>query len=539
MAIEYYFLMSAYKKMAVYLNELLKKDNNIKFLILMMALNSTLTNMIGNNVDELSRTTFLLAVEPFLVLLAIAAILYLILLIAKITTKKSINLIFIVFIFYIYAFFNFKLIIEIGLYFTNRKVLLFCYLLAINFTIITVSIRYYQNKSFVKFVKIFVSVFFLISTFNMIYNILSIEKFNIASTKIEYNSSPNYNTNSSPNIYFIIADGLTGPSNYKRLTKDNYDIIGKFAEEYKFKIIKNSKSNYLGSASSIGSIFHLNYFRNENSNFETPSPTSYYPAVFFNNNSYTLSTLINKGYKIHFSGSWYTYCRGPEIKCIEKNYFTLNRLSLRIFSNSFFNYLSPGWFGKNFPSILRRDVDAISPLIKTLEKKGFNQSNNFYFIHHMQPHDPWYFDNKCNHISVSTKDVSELYRDSVHCLIKQTSILIDVIDNNDPNSIIVLSGDHGWLLPDDALGVTEDMWDKELLFYRSEITNLIRFPQNCQKWIQDSIGPLNTMRFILGCISNEKPEYLTEYLFIPSSDYNKNGRLIKLKQNNLDPMFDN
>ena len=62
---------------------------------------------------------------------------------------------------------------------------------------------------------------------------------------------------------------------------------------------------------------------------------------------HTLNKLRELGFKISFFGSWYTNCKGKNIECFEKK-FNLNRMSLRIFDNSFASYLSNGFLGKKF-----------------------------------------------------------------------------------------------------------------------------------------------------------------------------------------------
>ena len=50
-----------------------------------------------------------------------------------------------------------------------------------------------------------------------------------------------------PNVYYIIADGLTGPINYKRLTKESLSFFSDTMTKFNFIELKNSKSNYISS----------------------------------------------------------------------------------------------------------------------------------------------------------------------------------------------------------------------------------------------------------------------------------------------------
>ena len=102
----------------------------------------------------------------------------------------------------------------------------------------------------------------------------------------------------------------------------------------------------------------------------------------------------------------------------------------------------------------------------------------------MQPHDPWYYDETCQHIQTRGQERGELYRKSVHCLSKTVIEFMNVIENKDPNAIVILHGDHGWLNPEDSGGQTEDKWDDDLLFFRTEIANFVRLPRRCADTVE-------------------------------------------------------
>ena len=230
---------------------------------------------------------------------------------------------------------------------------------------------------------------------------------------------------------------------------------------------------------------------------------------------------------INFAASWYSGCTQINIKCIDDGDFNFNRLSLRVIDNSFARHLSTGVLGTMFPRLLRRKVDAIGPVTRMLSNMKNIERNQFTFIHHMQPHDPWYFDEKCRHIVTRGQNRDDLYRMSVRCLAKNFEALVQVILQKDADAIIVLQGDHGWLKENDGQQVHEASWDESTTFFRSEITNFVKLPERCQHWVEDGIGPVNTMRLVVGCLENRRPIFLEEALFIPDFDYGRTGQLIR------------
>ena len=46
-------------------------------------------------------------------------------------------------------------------------------------------------------------------------------------------------------------------------------------------------------------------------------------------------------------------------------------------------------------------------------------------------------------------------------------------------------------------------------------------------WIDDGLGPVNTMRLVLACLENQPPTFLEEVLFIPDYNYGETGQLIR------------
>ena len=275
-------------------------------------------------------------------------------------------------------------------------------------------------------------------------------------------------------------------------------------------------------------MFHLEYFRNEQSDFIDPAPDQYYPSVAFKKGtSNTIDKLQAMGMDVKFSGSWYSGCQEGSIKCLDNDVFSLNRLSLRLIDNSLARYLSTGKLGVFFPLLLRRNVDAISPVSKVLSNTPQVQPNQFTFVHHMQPHDPWYYNEQCRHIVTRGIGRTELYRKSVRCIKKNMDELIHIIEQKDPTAIVVLQGDHGWLKLDDARNRPEYTWDDDTLFYRTEITNMVKLPERCHEWIKDELGPMNTMLLILACLENQPPSFDEEVVFIPDYDYGQTGHLIR------------
>ncbi|NIZ00156.1 sulfatase-like hydrolase/transferase [Thalassospira lucentensis] len=342
-------------------------------------------------------------------------------------------------------------------------------------------------------------------------------------TKIEERISPVVENN-LPNIYYIVSDGMIGERGYQTVTGQSLLPFVQSMETLGFSYIPEARSNYIASASSIGSLFHLDYFRDENSDQSALPNSSYFPAITYRKQpSELFRKLRSLGYDLNMSGSWYSGCRKVHMDCINREQFHPNREAQILISRTPLPLI--------YPAVLDKKIDSITPvteyLEKLVEKRTESEHPQFTFIHHMQPHSPWYVDGECNRINVSAYNDGRLYQYSVECIEKTVTTFMTKLSVLDPNAIVVLHGDHGWLLNDQAPGIPEYEWSDDLIDQRSEILNIIKSPEECKKWLKDDLGPINTLRFVLSCVQRKAPEYLEEKLLVPGQNYEKDLKLIR------------
>ncbi len=502
---------------------MLNNEMIFRFIAIFCIILLPLTNIIAANHIELKRSSYEIILEPFVILVSLGVIINLFLLALDYFNAKLARYTFLLLIPSLFFFFYFRFFLEsLMSIFTIEHVTII--LLIITLLIIIITFLLYRKEIYLNILKFTTITMFTLSFFSGVFNYFDFEIKSTQKKLIQEISKKHTSNFELPNVYYIIADGLTGPINYKRLTNESFSFFSETMRKLNFQQVNNSRSNYISSASSIGSIFHLNYFRDEYSNKKNPEPEDYFPHIFFEEGrSFTLNKLKNMGMKISFFGSWYADCKDKHIECFEKE-FNFNRMSLRILDNSFLSYLSNGFIGKEFPVLFRRKLDALTPLKNHLINQKTILNNRFIFIHHMQPHDPWYFDKNCKHIITKGISKSILYSNSVHCIKKNIIELMNVINKKDPDALVVLHGDHGWHFKNHG---AEYLWTEKNIFYRTEISSFLKLPKKCSEWIIEGMGPINIMKLVLGCLERKKPTYLEEFLFMPSKDYSKSHRLFK------------
>lgn len=324
-----------------------------------------------------------------------------------------------------------------------------------------------------------------------------------------------------PNIYYVVADGWMAPELFERAVSRSMEPMIAGLEAKGFYSASAARSNYLGSATSIGSLFHLGYFRTDQHTKSDIASSSFFPAIAYRPDPAPLvSALRELGYELFFSGTWYSNCTGPHFSCIRGDWWRLNRASALLLDRTPLKFATDRYS--------RLEVDAISRLDEDfVRERGASARPSFTFAHHMQPHSPWYFDDKCVPINPTEHGDQELYRFAVECLYRSIIALTDRVARLDPGAIIVVHGDHGWLFTGDSpAGIPEYLWPKQALEQRTRIANLIRLPEQCGRWLRPDLGPVNTMRLVVACAAGAEPKLLPETLYIPGPTYADDERFM-------------
>ena len=131
-------------------------------------------------------------------------------------------------------------------------------------------------------------------------------------------------------------------------------------------------------------------------------------------------------------------------------------------------------------------------------------------IHQLSPHTPFTVDENCNEVSYKKfggkiyEEVYEGYKASYQCVLKEIKQFMNYINKNDPDSIVVIQGDHGTYISDRP----ELTFDRGL--FRAKIFNAIYSPKKCENQIYSSNTSINSIRFVLNCAFNSNFEYLNK-----------------------------
>lgn len=316
-----------------------------------------------------------------------------------------------------------------------------------------------------------------------------------------FNQSNNIKNPAKIDIIYIISDASMPFENVFNSKKNS--LYRSQFEDMGFKYFENTKSNFNITSLTLTTILRLddNFIKkrsliNDELTELNISTRNLYPVVLKNNyQNNSLKLKLNElGINFEWIGNIYFNCNLYRIKSCQstiesKKFYYLN-LFYKFISDSLIDFNSTK---KLFRQISKsyafenRDV-SLNDLMKILNEKKYNR--NFYLVHHFLPHEPYiYSDNiNCNFLKNNELYLTdyELYKIQYECNIKNILSKVQYILENNPSSIIVIQGDHGYF---------EN---------RDEILNLVKYPSICKKYfLNKKRDNSNTLNAILNCVKEE------------------------------------
>ncbi len=234
------------------------------------------------------------------------------------------------------------------------------------------------------------------------------------------------------NIYFILLDSYAGfyASQLINAT-DSYNALKKELDKDGFKEVKNFFVDSNSTKSTMPTFFNgTNKIKSEQGKTEP------FHSYYFNKSDISGSHVINflkkNNYEINYvhGREYLIKCRGHESICYPKN-STMHHLgiisSLRFLGEQF------------FPSVEFTDSDEI--VRKSFLTMSNTKEKQFYYLHFGGPgHVP--------HICFPFRSCDEKkelsnYKERVKILLPKVSEVLQKLKKNDPESIIIITSDHG------------------------------------------------------------------------------------------------
>lgn len=337
---------------------------------------------------------------------------------------------------------------------------------------------------------------------------------------------------STPNIYFIIMDGMTSLEHASKILDINYTSHKRYLDKNNFTIVP-SRSNYNTTYLSLASIIQLDYVVKETSR-KYYDRNNFWPYLLSkkNNKPNLINLLEENNYKFKWYGNMTASCKNysyDKTFCPSKEFDSTYYVFNSFYANTPLITILRKFLPKLMLDYYGERIDIISNFINTNDlKKNYNK-NYFTLIHHLSPHPPYIFNKDCSikeelNTSIVSKE-SNGYKDAYLCSLKKIEELIDYLNINDPEGLIVITADHGWNIDKNNTQTIEDLMDE-----KTKIYNSIKVKSECLKDAPLKLDNINSVRLVLGCALNIKPIYKKTEIFYGFQEEDKEnyGKIFKL-----------
>lgn len=282
-----------------------------------------------------------------------------------------------------------------------------------------------------------------------------------------------------PNVYVIQPDGY---ANFSELKKGNYNYdnsaFESFLEENDFKLYTDYRSNYSSTLSSNSSMFAMkhHYYNHPNSGINElynarENILGMNPVIsIFKKNNYKTNLLLEKPYlllnrpKVAYD---YANLKSEEVRFLSRGYMEL------------------------------KDLNADLEVAINRNK----ETNNFYFIQKLKP----------GHIATFKNDAEGKTEGRLNYLTKLEESntwlkkAIQIIKDNDPNSLIVLVADHGGFVGYDYTSQSkEKQMDRDLVYTIFTSSLAIKWPDQAPVFEDKLKTNVNLFRILFSYLSDNE-----------------------------------
>jgi hypothetical protein len=380
-----------------------------------------------------------------------------------------------------------------------------------------------------RFIFIYFIIFFSISIFNFTKHFIFINENKMSKNKKLnenlYQDKKNNSKAINENVYYIVFDMMTSldVAYEENIINNRDDILMKYKEN-NLHYINNSLSNYNSTGLSLASIFNLS-----SKNTILPSDGTYknnkkfFPNMLYSKKTNLAKILDENNYKLYWLNDNRYRCHSIfqyNIRCFKSKLFSylvsLNRTYFHthlfiVFLNKIPNFES------NEGSVSFKFANNPEPFIK--EIKNVEKNNKYFlFVHVVLPHPPFIFNKKCdlkktftNESVIEKENFYIGYKYNYICSLKIIKKLIFSIKKIDPNSIVVIQGDHGVIFNTNGESgffyyYVDQVKDeatikkyKKSMFDRAQIFNLIGDDDRCNEKDKANTNS-NTVVFVLNCL---------------------------------------
>ena len=313
---------------------------------------------------------------------------------------------------------------------------------------------------------------------------------------------------SYPNIYFVIVDGMMSLANASDIgIVDQQKELSRL-ENLGLTYIEKSQSTYDNTDYTLASIFKLNYHQSSGS--QSNIDKSRFAPLMFRSRSENINVAslpllyVLKMVNAHLvwqGNSWVGCFRSSNWLCSQhfsttKNPIVTELIDFLVLVMPFYNQSIIGsYIARSLP---RGNVDhhILISFTKTLNEITTLDKPIFAFVHEKSPHSSHYRSETCERVEFEDALVEEQfgYRGNYLCTLQEIEQFLLKIATVDPHALVVIQADHGY----NEFGPMT-LSEEKKASYKAEIFNLIKAPETCFRKYGIPRSNVNSIRFVLNC----------------------------------------
>jgi len=311
-----------------------------------------------------------------------------------------------------------------------------------------------------------------------------------------------------PDIYYIIPDSYPRADVLlETFGHDNTPFLDALKERG-FHVVGDAHSNYPKTQMSLASSMDLDYLDPEQLKAEWDEALPNFVAQIWDNK--VMDFLESRGYEFPTFSSGVAATEINTGRFVKPDTFLLTELQQV--------YLGMTPLRSPVERFSRSsEANRVLFVLDELGKVRRGDKPMFVFAHMMTPHMPHNFDAEGNSLS-ETPPYYEGFRDAVVCINDRFLTMIDRIRARQPNSVIIIQGDHGCRSDWQSTAGSDLLpWKgtrEEYIRDYTAVLNTIYFPDGDYSDFYPGITPVNTFRIMFNKYFGMKYELLPDKTFM-------------------------